>query len=161
LNAPRPPVYTEYFPHLCRFALLVTGDEAKAGRIVDATVTEAMTRVAHWDFRRARRWLFVNARKNYLQIFTPAGSGALAARELNSQEVAQLREVNSASLASLFGALGEPHRSAAALFYLGIFTPEGLAEVLNFNVDTLATVLAEARAALFERARRTAATPAP
>ena len=51
-------------------------------------------------------------------------------------------------LAEHFRCLAEPGRSALALFYLDLFTPEEIAKLLKMNLEQLGATLAEARAGL-------------
>ena len=54
----------------------------------------------------------------------------------------------SQQLALLFGGLPEAERGAAILFYLYLFTPAELAEVLEIKPDDLGTLLSRSRALL-------------
>jgi DNA-directed RNA polymerase specialized sigma24 family protein len=53
-------------------------------------------------------------------------------------------------LAEHFHRLPEPGRSALALFYLDLFTPEEIAQLLNMKLEELGATLAEARTRLQE-----------
>ena len=55
---------------------------------------------------------------------------------------------SSEQLALLFGGLPEAERGAAILFYLFLFTPAELAEVLEIKPDDLGTLLTRGRALL-------------
>ena len=55
---------------------------------------------------------------------------------------------SSQQLALLFGSLPETERSATILFYLYVFTPVELAEVLEIKPDDLGTLLTRGRALL-------------
>ena len=49
--------------------------------------------------------------------------------------------------------LAEPERSAITLFYLEIFSPRVLSEVLGLNIDELARIIDAARKSLENQAR--------
>ena len=51
-------------------------------------------------------------------------------------------------LAEHFHCLAEPGRSALALFYLELFSPDEIAKLLKMNLEELGQTLAEARGAL-------------
>ena len=53
-------------------------------------------------------------------------------------------------LAEHFHGLPEPGRSALALFYLDLFTPEEIAHLLKMKIEQLGATLAEARTRLQE-----------
>jgi DNA-directed RNA polymerase specialized sigma24 family protein len=58
--------------------------------------------------------------------------------------------IEASILAEHFHGLPEPGRSALALFYLDLFTPEEVAQLLKMNIEQLGATLAEARTRLQE-----------
>ena len=149
-ETPEPLTYREYLPALYRFAYLMTGTVPAAAEVLRLTVEQAergdLSDVR--DPRRVKRWLFARARTLCgrplaLPEALPgaaAPDGTLASPEVTDDPGRQL--------IALFAPLPEAERSALALFYLYLFTPAELAEVLDVKAAELSTLLNRGRALL-------------
>ena len=149
-ETPEPITYGEHLPALYRFALLMTGSVPAAAEVLRLTVEQAergdLSDVR--DPRRVKRWLFARARSLCGRTLAmpealvgPGGSEEISA-------VADLADGSARALTALFAALPEAERSAAVLFYLYLFTPAELAEVLEVKAAELASLLARGRTEL-------------
>ena len=130
-----------HLPGVYRFAYLMTGAADAAAAVLRRTVERA----AHdgiidlRDARRVRRWLFTEARHQCAQHTPPTDAPANGAEPDEA-----------ARLAGRFGALPLAERGALILFYLYLFDPAELAEVLEIPPAELAPILARGRALLGE-----------
>ena len=150
--------YGGHWPAVYRFAFLMTGSAAAAAEVLQRTVEEA-EREGLGDSRnpqQVRRWIFTQARASCRRPHTVAGPVPAPDPEEPSflpapdASVPTLDAAGDASqqLALLFGGLPEAERGAAILFYLYLFTPAELAEVLEIKPDDLGTLLTRGRALL-------------
>lgn len=159
-DTPEPLPYAEYLPAVYRFALLMTGSPAAAAEVVRHTVEEA-EREGLGDLRnpwQVRRWIFTHARascRRPLTVALPVPSAAPDEDDasFSSSPAASVPTADDAcdasqQLALLFASLPETERSAAILFYLYLFTPSELAEILEIKPDDLGTLLTRSRSLL-------------
>ncbi len=154
-DTPEPLPYREHLPSVYRFAFLMTGSAAAAAEVLQGTVEEAQ-REDVGDLRNpwhVRRWLFTQARTLCRRPHTVAGPvpDTTEASFLPPDASVPTMDATSDSsqqLALLFGGLPEAERGAAILFYLYLFTPAELAEILEIKPDDLGTLLTRSRALL-------------
>ncbi len=137
----------------------MTGSTASAAEILRNTVEEA-AREGLGDLRnpgQVRRWLFTHARSacrrphtTAAPVPTPGDEAAFLPAPDTSASVPTMEATSDSSqqLALLFGGLPEAERTATILFYLYLFTPAELAEVLEIKPDDLGTLLTRGRALL-------------
>ncbi len=136
----------------------MTGSPAAAAEVLQHTVEEA-EREGLGDLRnpwQVRRWIFTHARASCRRPHTVAGpvppppGGEASFLPAPDASVPALDPAGDSSqqLALLFGSLPEAERGAAILFYLYLFTPAELAEVLEIKPDDLGTLLSRGRALL-------------
>ncbi len=129
-----------------RFALLLTGHQAAAELVITETLAETGGRLEEirtetnrqaWLAQRLReRCLKANATPSTLASPEPDGAG-----------------IEAEMMARHFHRLPEPGRSALALFYLELFAPEEIAQLLKMTLEELGATLAETRARLQEALR--------
>ena len=146
-DLPESP-YPEYIPGIYRFAFLMTGRLDVAGRVVQSTVARAAQRGGEIRCRhRAKRWLFAEAREDCRRLPTrdPALAEHVAGEDGEQFDYAR-------GLAGLFATLPEPERCAMSLFYLYLFEPSELCEVLEVKPRDLGPLLLRGRQ-LIERQR--------
>ena len=157
-ETPVPIPYRDHLPAVYRFAFLMTGSASAAAEVLQSTVEEA-EREDVGDLRNpwhVRRWLFTQARTLCCRPQTVAGpvpSPDTTETSFLPPPDASVPTVDAASdssqqLALLFGGLPEAERGAAILFYLYLFTPSELAEILEIKPDDLGTLLTRSRALL-------------
>jgi DNA-directed RNA polymerase specialized sigma24 family protein len=136
-----------------RFALLLTGKPEAAQRVMAETLAEWESR--HGDVRNAMQrnvWLATRLRKHCLANHGP--NGEQTAPRLMREHGEDLLEIEAFILARHFHKLPEPERSALGLFYLNVFNPDDIAEMLAMTVEELAEHLSKARALLRDSLRR-------
>ena len=126
-----------HLPGVYRFAFLMTGEAAAAAAVLRRTVERAAhSGVADLrDAGRVRRWLFIEARHE-------------CARHVAAEEETPGEDNEAARLDARFGTLPPPERGALILFYLYLFDPAELAEVLEIPAAELASTLTRGRALL-------------
>ena len=130
-----------------RFALLLTGEPAAAERAMAETV--AHLEKQHGDSRREKNehvWLATRLRKQCLHNHPPEGSSG--APRLVRDEGDSILAIEAYILAQHFHRLPEPERSALALFYIDLFSPEEIASILMITMEQLAELLSKGRALL-------------
>ena len=150
-ETPEKLTYGEHLPALYRFAFLMTGSVPAAAETLRLTVEQAergdLSDVR--DPRRVKRWLFARARS--LCGRPLALPDALADPTLSSDGDSPSPDVTgdpTRQLAALFAPLPEAERSALIFFYLYLFTPAELADVLEVKPAELTTLLSRGRAQL-------------
>ena len=155
-ETPESLTYREHLPAVYRFAHLMTGHLPTAAEVLRQTVEQAergdLSEVR--DLRRVRRWLFARARTLCARpvVLPPA---LVEPAALDPEAVPpEASDDPVRQLATLFAALPEAERSATVLFYLFLFTPGELAEVLDLKLSELAETLARGRT-LLQRQRGT------
>ena len=149
-ETPEPLTYGEYLPALYRFALLMTGSVPHAAEVLRLTVEQAergdLSEVR--DSRRVRRWLFARARTLCGRpLAMPAALVDPAAPDGATTDADGSADP-SRQVVALFTPLPEAERSALILFYLYLFTPAELAEVLDVKPAELAALLSRGRTEL-------------
>lgn len=136
----------------------MTGSPTAAAEVLRHTVEEAeREELGHlrssWQ---VRRWLFSHAhdachrpQASAALVPVPGGEEPFSApASAASVPTADATADASLQLALLFGSLPETERGALILFYLFLFTPAELAEVLEVKPDDLGTLLTRGRALL-------------
>ncbi len=128
-----------HLPGVYRFAFLMTGAAAGAAVVLRRTVERAVhDGIADLrDARRVRRWLFTEARHQC------AGHSISPPAEERAEEAG-----DAVRLAERFAVLPLAERGALILFYLYLFDPAELAEVLEIPAAELAPTLTRGRALL-------------
>ena len=152
-----PRLQTAIFPsttlaEFYRYALLLTGRSAAAESVMAETLAEVE---AHLDQIRTeanrQAWLAQRIRerclKNNSDNPTPVVPRLLRIEPM-AGAVPEVLGIEAYILAEHFHCLHEPARSALALFYLDLFTPDEIAKLLKMNLEELGVTLADARAAL-------------
>ena len=135
-----------------RFALLLTGSSEAAESVMAETLAEVETQLDQirseanrqaWLARRIRERCLKNNQENpapvvprLLRTETPAGA------------VPEVLGIEAYILAEHFYCMPEPGRSALALFYLDLFSPEEIGKLVSMNLEELGATLTEARGAL-------------
>lgn len=149
-ETPEPLTYREHLPALYRFAYLMTGTIPAAAEVLRLTVEQAergdLSDVR--DPRRVKRWLFARARTLCARPLpmpepppNPVPSG-------DTETLPDLADDPGRQLLVLFAPLPEAERSALVLFYLYLFTPGELAEVLEVRPGELPSLLDRGRSLL-------------
>jgi len=127
-----------------RFALLLTGNIKTAEQIMADTLSEVESQLSEFRHEANRQaWLASRIRQRCLR--ENSGGGTPAPRLLRDEESGGILKIEAFIVAQHVSTLPEPHRSALALFYLEIFTPEEIAKLLKVSIDDLAGLLAHAR----------------
>lgn len=152
-ETPEPLTYGEHLPAVYRFALLMTGSVPLSAEVLRLTVEQAERGDLNdvRDPRRVKRWLFARARA--LCACPLSGSGILTASPVHPAEgdpslPGFADDAPTRQLLALFAVLPEPERCALILFYLYLFDPAQLAEVLEVKPDALAALLTHGRTLL-------------
>ena len=162
--------YGKYLPDVYRFAFLMTGNADTAADVLRHTVRQA-ARGCLQDIRdplRAKRWLFAQARSlcahpppaapraNVPLVPVPGPAADAGETEASPAplDVVPLEDVPTATddpprqLALLFADLAEDERTALILFYLFLFDPAELAELLEIKPADLGPLLLRGRTQL-------------
>ena len=140
MSAPSESASLEpHLPDVYRFAFLMTGENVAAAAVLRRTVERAVRGGIGdlRDARRVKRWLFSEARRQCAQ---PALASHPARSETEAGEAAA-----PAQLAARFAAVPANERGAMVLFYLYVFDPADLAEVLGIPFGELAPLLNRGR----------------
>ncbi len=112
---------------LYRFALLLTGDPAAAQQaLIDVCTACAPQIEAYRDAANRVAFIVAKLRARCL-IASPGNTGS------------------SPAIARQFQSMGEPERSALALFYLGIFPAQEIAALLHMSLEDLSGILERGR----------------
>ena len=141
---PEPGSLSPYLPDVYRFAFLMTGEAAAAAAVLRRTVERAVrggTSELH-DARRVKRWLFTEARHQC----GPPATTPHAMPVAGESAPPDAQTAAPAELAARFARAPEAERSALILFYLYLFDPAELAEVLEIPAAELAPLLNRGRA---------------
>ena len=136
---PEPGSLSPYLPDVYRFAFLITGEAAAAAAVLRRAVERAARGGVNelHDARRVKRWLFIEARHQC----------TLPALPITGEPVPPEPEAATpAQLAARFARVPEAERGALILFYLYLFDPAELAEVLEIPFPELAPLLNRGRA---------------
>ncbi len=139
-------------PDIYRFAFLMTGCTAKASQVLQASVERASRGLRDIrDAKRARRWLFSQARADCGTVRGPLPKTPGAPEEAAAAEPPEHPDSPAPEIAGAFAVLPEPERCALVLFYLYLFSPQELAEVLEIKPRALPELLIQARALLHQQ----------
>lgn len=128
---------------LYRFSCLLSGDEISGAEIFLSAIRDSATNHTS-EFRSDRHrcaWL-VNAIRERCKTISPDAES----KELPAND-------DSSPLAKSFSRLPEPGRTALALFYTDLFTPEEIAAILHIDAETLSEKLVHARNLLHDDAK--------
>jgi DNA-directed RNA polymerase specialized sigma24 family protein len=150
---------TALFPNLTlaefyRFALLLTGDIKVAERIMADTLTEVEQQLGEFRNETNRQaWLASRIRQRCLK--ENAGNPQAIPRLLrkggeDTEGRPAILKIEAFILAQRFSTLPEPGRSALALFYLDLFSPDEIAKLLRVKLEECADLLGAARRQLAE-----------
>lgn len=151
------PIYTPFLPDVYRYAFLMTGSAATATEVLRSTVDLASRGFGDHDRRpgRGKNWLFAKARDlcRQPQLPRPAAIPVVPSSTADDQPLPAVPAADDAAnapnrLAAFFAILPEVERSAMVLFYLYLFNPAELAEVLEIKPADLGALLGDARALL-------------
>lgn len=131
-----------------RFALLLTGDLKLAEQVMAETLHEVEAKLDELRHESHRHtWLATQIRQRCLR--DNAGNMEAIPRLLRENpskaETGEVLEIEAFIVAQRFSTLQEPERSALALFYLDLFTPEEIANILKMELEELSELLAHAR----------------
>lgn len=136
-------------PDIYRFAFLMTGCTAKASQVLQASVERASRGLREIrDAKRARRWLFSQARADCGTVRGPVPKVPVSPDA--APEPAEPLDSPAPEIAGAFAALPEQERCALVLFYLYLFSPQELAEVLEIKPRALPELLIRGRAMLHQ-----------
>jgi DNA-directed RNA polymerase specialized sigma24 family protein len=131
-----------------RFALLLTGHAKSAEQVMADTLAAVESQLAQFRNDTSRQaWLATHIRERCLENnkSAPPAAPRLVRDDTETDERPAVLKIEAFLLAQRFHTLPEPERSALALFYLDLFTPEEIAELLKLDLDSLADTLAAAR----------------
>jgi DNA-directed RNA polymerase specialized sigma24 family protein len=151
--SPETLPHADLMPDIYRFAILMTGCTAKSSQVLQASVERASRGLREIrDAKRARRWLFSQARADCGTVRGPVprmpGAHDAPAAEADLPDFPASGVSPAPEIAGAFAGLPEPERCALALFYLYLFSPLELAEVLEIKPRALPEVLIRGRAML-------------
>jgi DNA-directed RNA polymerase specialized sigma24 family protein len=130
-----------------RFALLVTGEAHAAEQLLAESLAEVEMRIGYLrNEPRRKAWLIRRLRQRIASMETsPARTPRLLREEPAESDGKEILEIEAYILAQHFAALPEPERSALALFYLKIFPQRELPELLDLELEDLASALDRGR----------------
>ncbi len=129
-----------------RFALLVTGEAHAAEQLLAESLAEVEMRISHLRGEERRKaWLIRRLRERVATLdAAPARTPRLLRGEI-PEPGEEILEIEAYILAQHFATLAEPERSALALFYLKLFPPRELPELLDLELEDLAGALDRGR----------------
>jgi DNA-directed RNA polymerase specialized sigma24 family protein len=131
-----------------RFALLLTGNAKSAEQVMAETLTEVESQLDQFRNETSRQaWLATHIRERCLENnkSAPPAAPRLLRDDTETGEKPAVLKIEAFLLAQRFHTLPEPERSALALFYLDLFSPEEIAELLKIDLEVLADTLGAAR----------------
>ncbi len=131
---------------LYRFALLLTGRADLASRALDSVFSDCERRIAQIrDESHRVAWLVARLRQSFTGGASGSYESASPARDDEPEISSGDLPTDALILAPRFHALPEPERSALALFYLELFAPEQIAQVLGIAFEELPPILDRGR----------------
>ena len=139
-----------------RFALLLTGYPPAAEQVMAETLVEF--EAEYGDARKETNrnvWLATRLRKRCLH--NRSDSSESTAPRLLREEGGKILEIEAFILAQHFHQLPEPERSALGLFYIDLFTPEEIGQLVELDIEKLGDLLARGRVLLRNSLRAVAA----
>lgn len=132
-----------------RLALLLSGNIKAAERIMADTLREVEQQLGELRNENSRQaWLAARIRQRCQR--ENAGGGPPARRLLRDEESGGLLDIEAFIVAQHISTLPEPERSALALFYVDLFTPAEVANLLKVKLEELAELLSRGRGMLAE-----------
>ena len=126
---------------------MLTGYPPAAEQAIAETLVEF--EAEYGDSRRETNrkvWLATRLRKRCLH--NHADAGELTPPRLLREEGGKILEIEAFILAQHFHQLPEPERSALALFYIDLFTPEELEQLVQVDAEKLGELLSRGRSLL-------------
>ena len=120
---------SDHIQALYRLLLIRTGQRIQAEHALRETLTESLQNTGRYQYKTD----FVEFYRTALKMPAPASESA---------------ETDLAGWTLALHHLPEPERSAITLFYLEIFTPRVLSELLGLDLEALARLIASARRSL-------------
>ena len=140
-----------------RYALLLTGHIGSAERIMAETIAEVEAQLGSLRRDNDRHaWLAQRIRERCIQKHGHGCDEPATPRLLREQSTSarpEILEIEAYIIAQHFHAMPEPERSALALFYLDLFSPEEIARLMKMTLEELGDTLARARALLQQSLR--------
>jgi DNA-directed RNA polymerase specialized sigma24 family protein len=131
---------------LYRFALLLSGRGDSAGRALDSVFSDCERGIAQIrDESHRVAWLVARLRQSFMAGASGSHESSVPARDDDSEIFDGDLPRDALILAPRFHALPEPERSALALFYLELFGPEQIAQVLGIDFEELPPILDRGR----------------
>ncbi len=112
------------------------------------TLTEVESQLDQFRNETSRQaWLATHIRERCLENnkSAPPAAPRLLRDDTETGEKPAVLKIEAFLLAQRFHTLPEPERSALALFYLDLFSPEEIAELLKIDLEVLADTLGAAR----------------
>ena len=156
-DTPESLPYGDYLPDVYRFAFLMTGRADIAADVLRHTVARAARHGINGmrNPLQAKRWLFAEARTLCAQPPPPAPRGDVPGNPAASPapaapgiDVPALPDNPPRQLATLFADLPADERGALILFYLFLFDPAELADLLEIKPAALGPLLLRGRTLL-------------
>jgi DNA-directed RNA polymerase specialized sigma24 family protein len=149
---------TEDLTGIYRYAVLLTGVPREAQEVVLQVFSDAAEKIHHFrNGKSCEAWLVAKVRNRLLN----RGPQSFAASAAETADASASGAPDPAALgfATRFSRLAEPGRSALALLYIGHFSVQEIAQILQLPLEMLAEAVDAARAALcgMETARPAAA----
>ena len=149
---------------LYRAAYLICGEEAGARKLLEDTVLQASAQGSGLrDSARLKVWLFLCLRKQAVKSVTvrkDAWNGDGGSKvgfewlDVYEQNGGKGLGVNVEQLVQFTTGLGEPMRSAFAIYLIDLFDAKELGDVTGVKPEQLAGILLQARQRLAEEVRR-------
>lgn len=112
------------------------------------TLTEVESQLSQFRNETSRQaWLARHIRERCLENnkTAPPAAPRLLRDDTDTGTRPEVLQIEAFLLAQRFHTLPEPERSALALFYLDLFKPEEIAELLNMDMHVLSDTLGAAR----------------
>lgn len=131
-----------------RFAVLLTGNAKSAEQVMAETLAEVEAQLSQIRNETSRQaWLATHIRQRCLENnkSAPPVAPRLVRDDTDSGTQPEILKIEAFLLAQRFHLLPEPERSALALFYLDLFSPEEIAELLEMDIHALSDTLGAAR----------------
>jgi len=143
---PNAPFPSSIIADFYRFAVLLTGQIARAEQVMADTLAKAELDLPQFRNECGRRaWFFSRIREACGVLAGPAVPAPRLLRESGDDQAVEILEIEAYLVAQRFQQIPEPARSALALFYLDAFTNEEIAKLLRLSEEQLADTLADGR----------------
>jgi len=134
-----------------RFALLLTGDIRTAEKIMARTLAVVESQLEEMRNDASRQvWLAQRIRERCLHENAMNENPVPRLLRTEAEGRPEILKIEAFIVAQRFSTLPEPERSALALFYVDIFQPAEIAQLLKVSIDELCEVLVRARTQLAE-----------